>query len=223
VPDADLFLVIAATDPEKGSFGWTAFVLDRQMPGLRVEKLSTAGLPGAPMGTVWLDNCTVGREHMIGKLNGGLSVFTSAMLYERTGILSGFIGAAERDLADCIEFANSRRSGEGPISRHQAVSHRIARSRLNLDRSRLVLQRAAWAVDSKQRNAQQAVAMAILEVSESLVETAMEMVRIAAGAGWTGQLPVVTALHDTLGTLFASGTSEIQLNVIAASMGLKRR
>lgn len=222
-PEADVFLVLATTKPERGSFGWTAFAVDRNTPGLSVEPLATAGLAGAPMGTVHFHDCPIAPSSLVGAMEGGLRVFTTAMLWERTGILAGFIGAAERDLDACIAFANSRQDAAGPISAHQAISHRIARARLRLDRARLMLQRAAWAVDGKQKNAQQTVAMAKLDVSESVVETAMDILRITAGAGWINQLGAATALCDTLGTLFASGTAEVQLNIIAASMGLKRR
>lgn len=222
-PEADLFLVVATTNPDVGSFGWTAFLVERETPGLSVEKLSTAGLAGAPMGTVTFDNCLLEQKNLLGKMGGGLKVFTTAMLWERTGILASFIGAAEHDLAACAEFSGTRRDADGPISAHQSVSHRLARAKLRLDRSRLMLQRAAWAVDTKQKNALQAVAMSKLEVSETIVETAMDIMRITAGAGWTGHLGAAAALSDTLGTLFASGTAEIQLNIIAASMGLKRR
>lgn len=222
-PDADIFLVVATTKPDMGSFGWTAFLVERNTPGLSVEKLPTAGLVGAPMGTVTFKDCMLDQTSLLGKIEGGLKVFTTAMMYERTGILAGFIGAAERDLAACADFAGSRRDADGPISAHQSISHRIARAKLRLDRARLMLQRAAWAVDHKQKNALQTVAMSKLDVSETIVETAMDIMRITAGAGWTNQLGAATALTDTLGTLFASGTAEIQLNIISASMGLKRR
>ena len=83
--------------------------------------------------------------------------------------------------------------------------------------------RAAWAVDTKQRNMHQIVAMAKYEAGEAVVETAMDIFRITAGAGWLDQLGAATALRDSLGTLFASGTPEIQLNTIASSLGLKRQ
>jgi alkylation response protein AidB-like acyl-CoA dehydrogenase len=222
-PDADLFLTVAATRPQRGSFGWSAFLVPRDTPGLSVQRLTTAGLAGAPMGQVIFDGCAVPSHALLGAEGAGLRVFTTAMLWERTGILAGFLGAAERDLAACIEYVNAGRGAEGPLAAHQAVAHRIARARLRLDRARLLVLRAAWAVESRHKNGQQAVAMAKHDAAETVVETAMDVLRITAGAGWQNRLGASTALCDTLGTLFASGTSEIQLNIIAASMGLKRR
>jgi alkylation response protein AidB-like acyl-CoA dehydrogenase len=222
-PDADLFLILAATRPERGSFGWTAFVVGRGTPGLSVAPLAASGLAGAPMGDVRLDGCLVEASQVLGTPDGGLRIFTTAMQWERTGILAGFIGAAERDLAACVDYVNRRRDAEGPLAAHQAVAHRIARSKLRLERARLLLLRAAWAVEGGHKSAQQAVALAKYEAAESLVETALDLMRIGAGAGWLDRLGTATALRDTLGTLFASGTGEIQLNIVAASMGLKRR
>lgn len=222
-PVADLFLIVAATRPERGSFGWTAFLVDKGTPGLSVTQLNTAGLPGAPMGEVRLEGCVVPAENVLGTPEGGLRVFTSAMLWERTGILAGFLGAAERDLASCVQYMGGRRDGDGPLTGHQAVAHRLASAKLRLERARLMLMRAAWAVDHKHKNAQQIVAMAKIDVSEAVVETAMDVMRLTAGAGWQDKFGAATALRDTLGTFFASGTSDVQLNIIAASMGLKRR
>lgn len=222
-PEADLFLVIASTRPEQGSMGWTAFLLQRDMPGLSIETLTPAGLPGAPMGEVILDNCIVPKENILGTREGGLRIFMHAMLRERVGILAGFLGAAQRDLDTCIEYVNNRRTPDGPLSSYQTLSHRIAMAKIRLERAELMIFRAAWAVDTKQRNMHQIVAMAKYEAGEAVVETAMDIFRITAGAGWLDQLGAATALRDSLGTLFASGTPEIQLNTIASSLGLKRR
>lgn len=222
-PVADLFLVIATTQPERGSFGWTAFLIPAGTPGLQIRPLTTAGLPGAPMGEVILEDCALGSDQVLGGTEGGLRVFTSAMLWERTGILAGFIGAALRDLGAAVAHVNARHSGGEPLAAKQALAHRLAGARLRLERARLMILHAAWAVDTGQRGVQQSVAMAKHEAAEALVETALDLVRIGAGAGWCGALGAVDALRDALGTLFASGTAEIQLGIIAAGMGLKRR
>lgn len=222
-PIADLFLVVAATRPERGSFGWTAFLVPADTPGIEVRPLDSIGLTGAPMGEVQFKACPLSAGQVLGTPDGGLRVFTSAMLWERTGILAGFVAAGLRDLDAAVAYANGRRMGNEPLSAKQSISHRLAAARLRLERSRLLILRAAWAVDTGQKNVQSMVAMAKHDAAESVVETALDLMRIGAGASWCGAMGTADALKDCLGTLSASGTAEVQLDIVAAAMGLKRR
>lgn len=222
-PVADLFLVIASSAPDRGSFGWTAFLVPKETPGMHITPIEAPGLSGAPMGELILDGCTIGPDHRIGPTGGGLRVFTSAMLWERTGILAGFIAATRRDLDAAVHHVNTRRSGGLPLSARQSLAHRLAGARIRLERARLLILQAAWAVDTGQRNVQALVAMAKQDAAQALVETSLDLVRTGAGATWRGELPGIEGLIDSLGTLSASGTAEIQLDIVAAAMGLKRK
>src|SRR5262249_3911619 len=148
-----------------------------------------------------------------------LKVFTTSMQWERTCILAGFIGAAERDLAACVVALQTRGDGRGMLYRHQAVAHKLARIKLAIESARLVLYRAAWAIDHGRADFATA-SMAKLAVSEAVVAAASDCMRLMAGTGWRGAAPVDTngALDDALGTLFASGTSEVQLEIIARQL-----
>ena len=137
------------------------------------------------------------------------------MRYERTCILAGFVGAAERDLAAGVALARERKDDQGPIFRHQAVSHRLARMQCRIESARWQIYRGAWAIDHGNDQIL-APATVKLTVSETLVECAMDVLRTFAGAGWLDEQGVGTALRDVVGTLSASGTSDVQLNLIAS-------
>jgi alkylation response protein AidB-like acyl-CoA dehydrogenase len=222
---ADVFLLITKQFPNQGAFGLTAFLVPRSVAGLTVTPITAAkGMPGAPLGHLHFDNCRVPADAMLGSPGAGLKVFMTSMQWERTCILAGFIGAAERDLAACVVALQQRGDGRGMLYRHQAVAHKLARIKLGIESARLVLYRAAWALD--QGSTDFAIAsMAKVAVSEAVVAAASDCMALMAGTGWRGAAPIDTngALDDALGTLFASGTSEVQLDIIARQLQIEYR
>ena len=213
-PDADIFIVLVREAGQRGPMSLTAFLVSSSAPGLRVTPLPTPGLAGAPMGSVSFDACPVPPEAVLGRRGAGLRVFSTAMQWERSCLLAGLLGAAERDLAQAHDFLAGRRDAGGPLLRHQALSHRLARMRLSLDSARLMLYRAAWLLDDGHDD-HAAAAMAKLAVSEAIVVAAEENFRLLAGAGWRGDAgDTLAALGDAHGALLASGTSEMQLELI---------
>lgn len=217
-PVAKLFLLIASETPERQSMGLTAFLVPGDAQGLSVERLPTLGMQGAPMARVVFERCQIQPQNVLGRSGGGLSVLLSCMQYERTGILAGFLGAAERDLAHCVGHAKSRHDQQGPLARHQAVAHRLGRVRCRLESARWLMYRGAWEVDQG-KDSLAWPAMVKLNLSEALVDCAMDVLRIFAGSGWLDEQGVGTALRDVIGTLSASGTSDAQLNLIASRLG----
>jgi len=222
---ANVFLLMAKQFPNQGSFGLTAFLVPNGLPGLTVTAITTAkGMPGSPVGHLRFENCLVPADAMLGGPGAGLKVFMTSMQWERTCILAGFIGAAERDLAACVMALQQRGDGRGALYRHQAVAHKLARVKLAIESARLMLYRAAWAID--QGTADLAMAsMAKLAASETVVAAATDCMHLMAGTGWRGAAPVDTngALDDALGTLFASGTSEVQLDILARQLQIECR
>lgn len=222
---ADVFLLITKQFPDKGSFGLTAFLMPGGIPGLTVTPIKAAkGMPGSPIGHVRMENCFVPKEAMLGTPGAGLKVFMTSMQWERTCILGGFVGAAEYDLAACVNALQRRGDGRGMLFRHQAVAHKLARVKLTIEGARLALYRAAWAIDEGRADVASA-SMAKVAVSEAVVSAATDCMHLMAGTGWRGAAPVDTsgAFDDALGTLFASGTSEVQLDIIARHLQMEYR
>jgi alkylation response protein AidB-like acyl-CoA dehydrogenase len=217
-PVADLFLLIASESPNRGALGLTAFLVPRHTLGLQVEPLvGTLGMQGAPMAKIILNDCRLPKEAMLGGPCGGLPVFSCSMQCERSCILAGFLGAAERDLAACVAYTQQRRDGEGRLFDHQAVSHRLARMKCRIESARWLLYWGAWSIDHG-KDPLLTPAMVKLSVSEALVECAMDVLRTFAGAAWLDEQGMATVLRDVVGTLSASGTSDVQLNLIASCL-----
>jgi alkylation response protein AidB-like acyl-CoA dehydrogenase len=215
-PISRLLVVLARQFPERGALGLTAFLVPRETSGVHIEPIAgTSGLHGASLGEVVLDGCVLSEEAVLGRPGAGLRVFMSAMKWERCGLLAGFLGAAERDLLRTAEILAER---GGNLLKHQAVAHKLARIKVRLATARAMLRQAAESIDAGNDD-QVLSAMAKLVISESLVECAEDTARLLAGAGWAGiPFDPGAALADTLGGLFASGTSEVLLDLIGRSV-----
>lgn len=219
-PEADLFLAFATVDPGKGMWGVTAFLVERDRKGLSVSnKIQKMGLTTSPMAEVIFQDCVVPAENVLGREGQGATVFNHSMAWERSCILATDVGAMERQLETCIEYAKTRNQFGKPIGDFQLVASRIADMRLRLETSRLLLYRAAWAQASGKNNTLEA-AMAKLHISDAAVRSALDAIQIHGGYGYTREYEVERELRDSIGGKLYSGTSEIQRLIIARQLGL---
>lgn len=218
-PVADLLLVTAVTDPKKGYFGLSTFIVETSTPGLRLgQPYDKIGLAGAPMSDVYLDECIVPTTQRIGSEGAGASIFLHSMTWERTCLLAAYVGAMERILERTVQYAKDRSQFDQPIGRFQGVSHRIADMKLRLESARLLTYRAAWDIA---RGAQDELtaALAKLAVSEAAVASALDAIQVHGAIGiMSGEIE--RFLRDAVPARIFSGTSEIQRNTIARALGL---
>ena len=218
-PIADVFLVQAVTDPKKGYFGLSTFVVEKGAVGLRVGKpYDKLGLRSAPMADVYFDDCVVPLAQRIGSEGAGGSIFLHAMTWERTCLLAAYVGAMERVLEKTIGYAKERNQFGQPIGKFQGVSHKIADMKLRLESARLLMYRAAWSI-TQRADDELAVSLAKLAVSEAAVASALDAIQIHGAIGTTSG-EIERFLRDSVPSRVFSGTSEIQRNTIARALGL---
>jgi alkylation response protein AidB-like acyl-CoA dehydrogenase len=219
-PVADVLLVLATVDPQRGAFGLTAFLVERQTSGLRVsERVDKMGLSTAQMGEVMLEECVVPARNRLGAEGAGFAIFNHIMEWERGFIMAFAAGAMERQLEACAAYARRRRQFERPIGQFQAVADRLVNMRLRWEASRLLLYRFAW-LKQEMRAAVAEAAMTKLAVSEAWVQSCEDALRVYGGYGYLTATGVERDLRDALGSLYYSGTAEIQRQVIARWMEL---
>jgi alkylation response protein AidB-like acyl-CoA dehydrogenase len=218
---ADLVIVFALTDATKGFHGGvTAFLVERGTAGFSAsQKFEKMGLRTAPLGELIFDEVRVGAEAILGGVGGGAMVFTTAMDWERACLAASHIGTMDRLLEQSITYARTRRQFGQPIGKFQAVAHRIADMKVQLEAARLLVYRSAWRL-ANARSAALDASMTKLFVSESLVSAALATVQVHGGYGFMTEYEVERALRDAVGSTIYSGTSEIQRNIIARWLGL---
>ncbi len=221
-PVADLVIVFAVTDPERGRWGITAFAVPTDTPGLdrgRVEPKS--GLESCPFGFMRFDECIVGPDTVLGNVGAGMAIFTSAVEAERAFLYACQVGAMERVIDRAIDRARSRRQGGRPIGQYQGVSHRLADMKLRHESARLLIYKAGILHDQGE-SVTMAAALAKLASSESMVATSIDALTLHGAEGYTVAAGLEAEVRDALGGLAYSGTSDIQKNIVARLLGADR-
>jgi len=220
-PVADLVIVFAITDPEKGYYGGvTGFLVDKGLPGFRTgQKFEKMGLRTSPLGELVFDDMFVSSDRVLGGVGGGSAVFTQAMDWERICLFASHIGTMERLLETSIKYARTRKQFGQPIGKFQAISHRIANMKVQLEAARLLVYKAAWSLDRVKTVSMDASIVKVF-VSESLLKSALDTVQIFGGYGFMTDYEVERTLRDAVGSTLYSGTSEMQRNIIARWLGL---
>jgi alkylation response protein AidB-like acyl-CoA dehydrogenase len=219
-PVCDLAVVFAATAPEKGSWGLSAFVVETGTPGFSVGKnMAKMGLRTAPMGELILQDCFLPEANRLGPEGVGAHLFNSAMEWERACILGAHVGAMERQLEECVAYARTRKQFGQPIGKFQSISNRIAEMKVRLETARLLLYKTAW-LKKAGKPAQMEAAMAKLYLSEVFVESSLDAIRLHGGYGYMSEFEIERDLRDAIGGTLYSGTSDIQRNIIARYLGL---
>lgn len=219
-PVADVAVVFASVDRSLGADGISAFIVERGDQGFETGKsFSKMGLRTSPMGEVFLEDCLVADDRMLGGEGAGVAIFNSSMDYERACILAANVGAMEHQLERCVERARTWRRFGRPIGDFQAVSHRIADMKLRLETARLLLYRTAWLKDQGRRVGMEA-AMAKLYISECMLESSLDAIHVFGAYGYTSEYGVERDVRDAVGGTIYSGTSDIQRTLVARQLGL---
>lgn len=219
-PIADVYVVFAVTDPARGKHGISAFIVERDRPGLQVvRRIDKLGLCTAQMGELRFENCEIPAGHRLGKEGAGTMLFTHSMTWERSMILAPAVGAMQRILEMCIQFARTRRQFGEPIGRFQLVSSKIVDMKLRVETARQLLYSTAWH-RGRGSSVYLEAALTKLHISESWVQTCLDAVQIHGAAGYVKDFTLERELRDSIGSRIYSGTSEIQKVIISSLLGL---
>ncbi len=223
-PAADLFVIFATSDPRLHFRGISAFLVPRETPGLAVgppEPLM--GLEGAPLASLTLQNCFVPQGALLGRERRGNQIFQTSLAWERALIQAPQVGAVRRQIERAVEHARERRQFGQPIASYQAVSHRIVGMLAQYWQMRLVLRAAAQALF--ERGDSTLAPLAKLVLSEGALAAHLDGLRVLGGAGYSRRPGADGAVaerdvRDAVAGTIASGTSDIQKNLLASALGL---
>lgn len=219
-PIADILLIFAVTNEQKKFGGVSAFIVEKGTPGFSVGKpLGLMGLRSCPIGEVVLQDCKVPAENRLGREGSGSAIFNSEMEQERSCLFAAQLGAMEKILEDCVQYAKTRSQFGQPIGNYQSVSHKIAEMKVRIELSRLILYEVAWMKSVGKRSPVES-SIAKLYVSESYVQTCLDALQIHGAYGYSTEFPIERNLRDSLAGKIYSGTSEIQRNILASFLGL---
>jgi alkylation response protein AidB-like acyl-CoA dehydrogenase len=220
-PIADVAVVYAITDPARGFHGGvTAFVVEYGTPGYsRGQRFEKLGLRTSPIGELVFQDAYVPANAVLGRVGSGAALFAQSMDWERALLGACHLGTMQRLLDQAVDYARTRRQYGQPIGKFQAVSHRIADMKVRLEAARWLVYHAASRLEHA-REASLDASIAKLFVSESLLQSALDTVRVLGGYGFTVEYDAERILRDAVGSTIYSGTSDIQRNIISRWLGL---
>jgi acyl-CoA dehydrogenase len=215
---ADVFIVFAKTNPELGSHGITAFIVDRDTPGFTIGKAERKmGLHGSSSVTLQFDNAIVPVENRLGEEGQGFKIAMSNLNFGRIGIAAQSLGIAEGALNYATQYAKDRQQFGKPIGTLQGVGFKLADMATQVEAARLLVYQAAFLAQHNKPVTKEA-SMAKMLASRTAVKTAIEAVQIYGGYGYTKDYPVERYFRDAKGTEIYEGTSEIQHIVISKQL-----
>ncbi|WP_153730576.1 acyl-CoA dehydrogenase [Sporosarcina obsidiansis] len=213
--EADVYIVFANTAPEKGTYGITAFIVDKDTPGLSIGKdEQKMGLHGSRTVALSFDNMKVPLENRLGEEGAGFKIAMANLDVGRIGIAAQALGIAEASLEAATAYAKEREQFGKPIAVNQGVGFTLADMATATEAARLLVYRAAW-LRAENKPCSKEASMAKLFASQAAVDNSIEAVQIFGGYGYTEDYPVERYFRDAKVTQIYEGTSEIQRVVIA--------
>ncbi len=216
--EAWVFVVYARTEEEPGARGISAFLVERDFPGISVGKVERKmGLLASSTCEVLLEDCRVPRDNLLGRRGEGFKVALSTLDGGRIGIAAQAVGIARAALEDSVAYARQRHQFGRAIAEFQAIQWKVADMATRIEAARLLTLRAAWLRDQGKRCTAEA-SMAKLFASETAMFAAHQGVQIFGGYGYIKDYPVERYFRDAKITEIYEGTSEIQRLVIARQL-----
>ena len=215
---ANVYIVIAQTDPVKRHKGINALIIEKGMPGFVVgKKEDKMGIRGSDTHSLMFTDVKVAKANRIGDEGFGFSFAMSTLNGGRIGIASQALGIASGSYELALKYSKERKAFGKNLSEHQAIQFKLADMATKIDAARLLVHQAAWLKDQKQ-DFVKAAAMAKLYASQIAQEVTTEAVQIHGGYGYVKEFHVERMMRDAKITQIYEGTTEIQKMVISREL-----
>jgi alkylation response protein AidB-like acyl-CoA dehydrogenase len=215
-PYADIYLVYAR---KKGTVGYnniSCFLIDSCNPCFYIgETIQKMGMEYSPMASIYMEKCIVSEKMLLGHENQGYFIFNYVMIHERVLLLAFQIGLMKSQFDRNVKFCKQRKQGGVPIIKYQSISNRLADMKVNIEACELFLKDIVTRLNGGKMTIE-ASSIFKLFISEKLVENTFIAIKNYGTFGYTKECEAEENLRDSIGSLFYSGTSDIQRNIISS-------
>ena len=215
-PDAHYIVVYAKTEPDAGSKGMTAFLVETaDAKGFSVaKKLDKLGMRGSNTGELVFEDVFVPEENILGQVNRGVKVLMEGLDLERLVLSAGPLGIMQASMDLVLPYTHQRKQFGTPIAHNQLIQGKLADMYTKLQASRAYTYATAKTVDEEGSVKTQDCAGAILYAAEKATECGLDAIQLMGGTGYVNEVPAGRLLRDAKLYEIGAGTSEVRRMVI---------
>ncbi len=220
-PEADTLVVYAKTDPDAGSRGITAFLVERGFAGFQPSpKLDKLGMRGSDTSELVFDDCEIPEENVLGEEGRGVAVLMSGLDFERLVLSGGPLGIMQSCLDAVVPYVHQRQQFGQPIGEFQLIQAKLADMYTALSACQSYCYSVARAADRGLISRKDA-AGCLLFSAEQATQMALQAIQTLGGNGYTNEFPVGRLLRDAKLYEIGAGTSEIRRMLIGRELFLE--
>nr|WP_271550102.1 isovaleryl-CoA dehydrogenase [Luminiphilus sp.] len=217
-PDANVYVIYAKTDPEAGSKGITAFIVERDTPGFsRSPKLDKLGMRGSNTCELVFENCQIPATQILGEVGAGVRVLMSGLDFERAVLAGGPVGILQACLDVALPYVHEREQFGQSIGEFQLVQGKLADMYARCSASRAYLYAVCGALDRGEQSRKDAAAV-ILYTAEAATQSALDAIQLLGGNGYINDYPTGRLLRDAKLYEIGAGTSEVRRMLIGREL-----
>ena len=211
-------LIFAITNPKSAKKGASVFIVEKTTPGFSVGEIEDlCGMRANPVSSLFLEDCRVPEENLLGKVGDGLKIGLATLDTGRLGIAAQALGIAQAAFEASVRYSKERQQFKQAIASFQTIQNMLADMATEIDAARLLLYRACALKDNASPFSAEA-AMAKLYCSSLATRVTGQAVQIHGGYGYSKEYDVERYFRDAKVTEIYEGTSEVQRMVIARSV-----
>ncbi|MET2900167.1 isovaleryl-CoA dehydrogenase [Vibrio rotiferianus] len=217
-PDADTLVVYAKTDPNGGSRGITAFIIEREFEGFsHAQKLDKLGMRGSNTCELVFQDCVVPKENVLGDLNRGVEVLMSGLDYERVVLAAGPLGIMQACMDEVVPYVHDRKQFGKSIGEFQLVQGKLADMYSRMNAAKAYVYTVAAACDRGECTRKDAAGV-ILYSAELATQMSLDAIQLLGGNGYINEYATGRLLRDAKLYEIGAGTSEIRRMLIGREL-----
>jgi alkylation response protein AidB-like acyl-CoA dehydrogenase len=217
--DADVYTIVALTDPTRGPRGSSCIIVDKGTPGFEFgKKEDKMGIRASSTRELVFEDCRVPKTNLLGKEGMGFLVAMKTLDQSRPGVAAQALGIAQGALDAAVDYSRERVQFGKPISAFQGVQFMLADMATQVEASRALTYQVAKCIDAGDKGVSGMSAMAKVMASDTAMKVTTDAVQILGGYGYMKEYPVEKRMRDAKITQIYEGTNQIQREVIAQSL-----
>ncbi len=217
--EAQIYTIIAMTDPSKGARGASIFVVEDGDPGFSYgKKEDKMGIRSSATRELIMKDCRIPKDRLVGRKGTGFITVMKTLDISRPGIASLGIGLGQAALDEAVVYAKQRVQFGKPVIGFQAVQHILANMATELEAARALVYAAARHIDAHPKNMSKVSSMCKVFATDMAMKVTTDAVQVLGGYGYMKEYPVEKMMRDAKILQIYEGTNQIQRNVIGQEL-----